>query len=76
MSGVVPVSSSANVTCPKEDCHGEFEETSTPDVYECRRCGRKLRQAVVERIGAFKREAGRDSRLSEIADAALEGIDG
>ena len=62
----------ANMKCPR-DCGGRLEETDLQE-YECSRCGRRIRQVVVENLDAFKRVAERGGPASEIAAAALEGV--
>lgn len=43
--------------------------------YRCQKCGRLVRASVVNEHGSFKRVAESDGPLSEIATAALEGVD-
>jgi tRNA(Ile2) C34 agmatinyltransferase TiaS len=61
--------------CPGADCSGEFRETGTPNEYECRSCGRRLREAVVDRMGSFERLAKDDDAVGEMARVALK-LDG
>lgn len=62
----------ANVGCP-HNCGGHLKETSTPEEYECDRCGRRLRQVVVENLDRFERLAESDTPAAKIAELALEG---
>lgn len=61
--------------CPAGDCSGEFRETGTPNEYECRSCGRRLRESVVDRLESFKRLAKDDDAVGEMARVALK-LDG
>lgn len=57
------------------NCGGALTEGTEPDAYVCEKCGATVRASVVDRQERFQRVAGRDSRLGEIATAALEGSD-
>jgi|AntRauTorcE11898_2_1112593.scaffolds.fasta_scaffold74189_2 tRNA(Ile2) C34 agmatinyltransferase TiaS len=63
--------SEANVKCP---CGGRLKPTDDPQAYECTKCGRRLRQVVVEDMDAFERVAESDGPAAEVAEAALEGV--
>lgn len=65
----------SNVSCPEANCHGEFEDAAEPQVYQCKRCGLRLRQVVVANLDAFKRGAKRVTRTSKIAKATFEGCE-
>lgn len=64
--------SEPNYKCPQ--CDGRLKPLKT-DAYECERCDREIREVVVEDMDAFERVAESDGPASEIAQAALEGID-
>ncbi|WP_436910324.1 hypothetical protein [Halosimplex marinum] len=65
--------SGTNYKCTGGDCGGRLKSTENPQVYECVKCGRQIRESVAERREAFERVADRDGALAEIARAALEG---
>ncbi|MCU4718379.1 hypothetical protein [Halapricum hydrolyticum] len=64
--------SQANYDCPQ--CGGRLESLDV-DAFECRKCGREIREVVVEGMDAFERVAEDDENpLQEVAQAALEGV--
>lgn len=56
------------------NCGGVLAPREHQHEYVCRSCGAVVRASVVSRHERFKRVAKKDSQLSEIANAALEGV--
>lgn len=54
------------------NCGGRLVEQDSGN-YQCERCGRVVRESVIERYESFKRVAKRDDPLTDVAQAALEG---
>lgn len=59
--------------CPR-DCTGQVTQTSDLQVFECTKCGNRLRRVVVSDLERFKRVADSDGPAAPIAQAAL-GLD-
>jgi len=56
------------------DCGGELVAKEYQQEYVCQSCNAVVRASVVDQHERFKRVAQQDNQLSEIANAALEGV--